>query len=142
MGLDLFVTDQVLPVGLDPPLTVPEDDVFPVLAHWYGPYAHLILTENIDLLLLRANIPNPKVASLIPRKNLLLIGMYNGTINGFILFHFLLKIFSSQIKNLQKSILTTSIDNFIMWSKTDGGDIAFEMCWVEGFLGGWAAPLV
>ncbi len=127
MGLDLFVTDEVLPVGLDPALTVAEDDVLAVLADRNGPYADLILTENIDLLLLHANIPNPKVPALIPRKNLLLIGMNNRTINGFILFHFLLKILSPQIKNLQKPILTTRINNFIMRSKAYRCYVAFEM---------------
>ena len=134
MGLDLLVTDQVLAIRLYPAFTVGEHNIFAILTDRNGPNANLILTKDIDFFLFGANIPNPKVSSLIARKYFLLVRMYKSTVDRFILFHFLLKILAPQIKNLQISILTTGINNFIMWSKTNRCNIAFEMCWIKCFL--------
>lgn len=116
---------------LNPSFTISKYDILPILTYRYWTNAYLIFTQDIDFFLLSSNIPNSKISNFISTQYLFLVWMKNGTIDWFILFHFLNFILSSQIKHFQVPIFTACVNDFIMHSEPYRCNISLELWWIK-----------
>lgn len=133
MCLNSFTLHKMLPFldieWLQPPFTIPKDDILSGLTDGYWTNSSLIITHNGNSLFRSVYIPDLKVPSLISRDNLIISRMKNRTVDGFILFQcFWAWGFSlSCIDDVQRSIFTCSINGVALSStKSYGCYISFK----------------